>query len=99
MDNMESVQVINTAIIKSKERSIDLSYEQRLRKICNSPAFEAINRSITYLAEAQKISRDQSAIEIIQTLKELDRVWDDYVMMEGLEKLKQQLDSNENSES
>lgn len=91
---MESVQIINTAIIKSKERSIDLGYEERLRKICASPAFEAIHRSITYLAEAQKISRDQSAIEIIRTLKELDRVWDDYVMVEGLEKLKQQLDSD-----
>lgn len=92
MDNMESVQIINTAIIKSKERSIDLSYEERLRKICASAAFEAINKSISYLAESQKISRDQSAIEIIKTLKELDRVWDDYVMVEGLEKLKQQLD-------
>lgn len=91
MDNIDSVQVLNTAIIRSKERSVDIAYEERLKRVCSSPAFEAINRSISYLAESQKISRDQSAMQIIEAIKELDKVWDDYVMVEGLEKLKQQM--------
>lgn len=93
MDNMESVQIINTAIIKGKERLVDLAYEQRLRNLCSSAPFEAINKAISFLAEGQKISRDQAALEIIQTLKELDKVWDDYITMEGLAKLKQQLET------
>lgn len=88
IDNMESIQILNTAIIKSREKKIDSTYEDRLKAICESPAIEAINRSITFLAESQKISRDQSAIQIIDTIRELDSIWNDYVMMEGIDKLK-----------
>ena len=90
-DHLESIQILNTAIIKSKEKKIDMSYEEKLHSICSTPALEAINKAISYLAETEKISRDQSAIQIIDTLKDLDTIWNDYVMMEGLEKLKSHL--------
>lgn len=88
---MESIQLLNTAIIKSKEKKIDNSYEERLNKINKSPAIEAINKSITMLAEGQKVSRDQAAIQIIEALRELDNIWTDYVTMEGIDKLKNML--------
>lgn len=85
---MDSIQILNTAIIKSKEKKIDKSYEDRLKKVCESPALEAINKAITNLAESQKISRDQASIQIIDTIKELDSIWSDYVVMEGIDRLK-----------
>lgn len=85
---MESIQLLNTAIIKSKEKKIDNSYEERLNKINKSPAIEVINKSISMLAESQKVSRDQAAIQIIEALRELDSIWTDYVTMEGIDKLK-----------
>ena len=88
---MESIQLLNTAIIKSKEKKIDASYEERLTKINQSPAIEAINKSISILAESQKISRDQAAIQIIDALRELDSIWTDYVTMEGIDRLKSML--------
>lgn len=88
---MESIQLLNTAIIKSKEKKIDNSYEERLNKINNSPAIEAINKSITILAEQQRISRDQAAIEVIEAVRELDQIWSDYVTMEGIDRLKAML--------
>lgn len=88
MNNLESIQILNTAIVKSKEKSINKSYEDRLIKICESPALEAINTSISFLAEKQKISRDQAACQIIETIRDLDQVWNDYVMMEGIDQLK-----------
>lgn len=91
---MESIQLLNTAIIKSKEKKIDNSYEERLNKINNSPAIEAINKSISILAESQKISRDQAAIQIIEALRDLDNIWTDYVTMEGIDKLKNMLKGN-----
>ena len=45
------------ASVKSKEKKIDSSYEDRLNKINKSPAIEAINKSISLLAESQKVSR------------------------------------------
>jgi len=88
LENLESIQLLNTAIIKSKEKKIDSSYDERLGKLCQTPAIDALNKAINYLAEDQKISRDQSAVLLISTIRELDSLWTDYVMMEGIERLK-----------
>ncbi len=93
---MESIQLLNTAIIKSKEKKINSSYEERLTKINNSPAIEAINKSISLLAESQKISRDQAALQVIDAIRELDSIWSDYVTMEGIDRLKAMLQGNFN---
>lgn len=88
---MESIQLLNTAIIKSKERGINNSYEERLKTLNNSPALDAVNKGISYLADGQKISRDQAALQIIEAMRELDSIWSDYVTMEGIDKLKSML--------
>lgn len=88
---MESIQLLNTAIIKSKEKKIDNSYEDRLRKINNAPSIEAINKAIMYLSDSQHISRDQAALQIVETIRELDNIWSDYVTMEGIDRLKKLL--------
>ena len=94
---MESIQLLNTAIIKSKEKIINSSYEERLTKINKSPAIDAINKSISILAESQKISRDQAALQVIEAIRELDSVWSDYVTMEGIDRLKNMLKGNNTS--
>ncbi len=85
---MESIQLLNTAIIKSKEKKISHSYEERLMKLCNSPVIEHINKSIAQLSESQKISKDQAALMVIEAIRELDSIWSDYVVMEGIDRLK-----------
>ena len=91
---MESIQLLNTAIIKSKEKKIDSSYEERLSRINNSPAINAINKSISLLADSEGISRDQAALQIIEAMRELDSIWQDYVTMEGIDRLKSILRQN-----
>ncbi len=88
---MDSIQLLNTAIIKSKEKRIDNSYEDRLTKINNSPAIESINKAISLLSDSQKISRDQAALQVIDAIRELDSIWSDYVTMEGIDRLKTML--------
>lgn len=87
----ESVQLINTAIIKSKEKKIDRSYEERLSKTCTTPALKAIIQATIELSESENISRDQAAIDVVETVRELDKIWNDYVMMEGISSLKEML--------
>jgi hypothetical protein len=84
----ESIQLLNTAIVKSKEKKIDNTFEDRLNLICQTPAVEALAIAINHLAESKKISRDQAASQIIDTVKELESVWTDYVLMEGIGNLK-----------
>jgi hypothetical protein len=90
-DQMDSIQILNTAIVKSKEKKIDSSDETRLKSLCQKPVIESLNKAIIHLAETQHISRDQAATQIIETVRELDKVWSDYVMMEGITKLKEVL--------
>jgi hypothetical protein len=94
--NTESIQLLNTAIIKSKEKKITHSYEERLMELCKSPAIEHLNKSILSLSEAEKISRDQAALQIIEAIRELDSIWSDYVTMEGIDRLKGMLRGNAN---
>ena len=84
----ESVQLLNTAIIKSKEKKVNRGFESRLSETCSSPAIKALDVAISQLSESQNISRDQAAIQLIETVRELDSIWTDYVMMEGIGKLK-----------
>lgn len=93
--NRESIQLLNTAIIKSKEKSINFSYEERLASTCEKPAIDAISVAISHLSTTQQISRDQAAIQIIEAVRELDGIWNDYVMMEGIGKLKELLGQTE----
>ncbi|MGB0452802.1 MAG: hypothetical protein ACPGJV_03735 [Bacteriovoracaceae bacterium] len=93
-ENQDSVQLINTAIIKSKESVIDRSYEERLSSTCSSPAVKALTIAIGHLSETEGISRDQAAIQLVDTVRELDKIWNDYVMMEGITKLKELLKSS-----
>jgi tRNA U34 5-carboxymethylaminomethyl modifying GTPase MnmE/TrmE len=88
MENQESIQLLNTAIIKTKEKKIDSSYEERLSEVCEKPALKAVSFAIAHLSETQKISRDMAAMEIVEAIRELDNIWGDYVMMEGIGKLK-----------
>ena len=95
VENRDSVQLLNTAIIKSKENKIDSSYEERLATICQTPSVKAIGQAISNLAESENISKDQAAVQIIETVRNLDSIWNDYVMMEGISKLKDLLRGND----
>lgn len=86
--SMESIQLLNTAIIKSKEKKVNQSFEERLNQVCNSPVIEILNKTITQYAETQKISRDQAALQVVEAIRELDSIWSDYVVMEGIDRLK-----------
>ena len=88
INTQEAVKLFNTAVIKSKEKKINSSYEERLAEVCQSPVMSALLFAANHLAEEQKISTDFAAIQIIETVRELDTIWNDYVLMEGIGKLK-----------
>jgi hypothetical protein len=82
------VKLFNTAVIKSNEKKINASYEARLAEVCQSPVMNALLVAVNSLSEEQKISTDHAAVQIIDTVRELDSIWNDYVLMEGIGKLK-----------
>lgn len=97
-ENQELVQLLNTAVVKTKEKKIDSSYEERLSEVCKRPAIAALSVAISKLSEQENISQDQAAMELIETIRDLDSIWNDYVLMEGLSKLKDLLRASCNNQ-
>ena len=93
-DKQDAIQLLNTAVIKSKEKRISATYEERLATICKSPVMNALLVAVDHLSEDQKISKDHASVQLIETLRELDSIWNDYVLMEGIGKLKDLLKNN-----
>ena len=91
MENQEEIRLLNTAILKNKEKKIDISFEKRLYISCKKPAINALGFAISHLSESQNISRDQAALLIVESIRELDDSWNDYLLMEGLGKIKENL--------
>lgn len=93
MENLETIQLFNTAIIKTQKRGINHSYEERLREICQTPVFKALGKAVIHHSDTQKISRDQAAMDIIETISQLNSIWSEYITTEGIDRLKKNLNS------
>lgn len=91
IENQEEIRLLNTAILKSKEKTIDITFEKKLYNSCKKPAINALGFAISQLSESQNISRDQAALLIVESIRELDESWNDYLLMEGLSKVKEGL--------
>lgn len=87
-----ATRVLNTAIIASKlPRSANIN--ARFSELMASPAFSAIVRAVQAHAASSGLPEQQAAQEVIQAFRELDKVWDDYIFQEGLDRLKSQITS------
>jgi len=85
---METLQLLNTAIIKRKEKSIRANYEERLRSLQDSPALDILQKAIIQLSEQKNVTRDQAALMVIETVNELESIWSEFIAAEGIDKLK-----------
>lgn len=88
----QSTKLFNTAIIATKIPKLS-NYSSQLNELVQSKAFQAILTAIRSHAESSGISEEQAAEEIVQTFRDIDRIWDDYIFQEGLDKLKGHLSS------
>lgn len=85
-----STKLFNTAIIATKIPKL-ANYSTELNTLVQGKSFQAILKAIQEYARTTGIPEDQAAEEIVQTFRDIDRIWDDYIFQEGLDKLKNQL--------
>lgn len=80
-------QIFNTALVSShSETKPDSATE--IHALMGSPGFGAILQSIQLLAGEQGVSEIEAARELIRTFRRMDRLWTDYLVSEGVERLK-----------
>lgn len=80
-------QIFNTALVSSHgEAKPDSAGE--IHSLMESSAFRAILQAIQLLAGEQGVSEIEAAHEFIRTFRRMDRLWTDYLVSEGVERLK-----------
>lgn len=81
------VRLFNTALVSSRVDGVrDFSAE--LAQLVESPAFRCILASARQLSKMQSISEREAAEQIIRAFRKAERIWDDYLFQEGLDRLK-----------
>lgn len=85
-----STKLFNTAIIATKIPRLT-NYSSELNALVQSKPFQAILKAIQEHAKATGLPEEQAAEEIVQTFRDIDRIWDAYIFQEGLDKLKNHL--------
>ena len=83
----QSTKLFNTAIIATKIPKLT-NYSVELGELVQSKSFHAILGAIREHAISSGISEERAAEEIVQTFRDIDRIWDSYIFQEGLDKLK-----------
>lgn len=85
-------RVFNTALVSTRAEPLrDFSTE--LFTLIQTPAFRAILTAIKQLALTQNLSEREAAESVISTFREVDRVWEDYIRQEGIDRVKHQIRS------
>ena len=76
----------NTAMVST--RSFDKqSLSHELSEALSTPEVHFILDAIRKLSIAQKIPQDEAAESIITTFRKIDRIWKNFIFIEGLEKI------------
>lgn len=89
----QRVRLLNTAVITTKIPQQPVN-STKLNAIVKSEAFSLILKCVQEFAKVKNIPEETAAAEIIQTFRNLDKVWDEYIFQEGLNQLKKQLRSD-----
>ena len=80
-------QIFNTALVSSHSETRPDSATE-IQSLMDSAGFGAILQSIQLLAGEQGISEIEAARELIRTFRRMDRLWTEYLISEGVERLK-----------
>lgn len=80
-------QIFNTALVSSRaDEKPDSAGE--IKTVMDSSAFGSILQSIQLLAGERSISEIEAAREVIRTFRKMDLLWTEYLVSEGVERLK-----------
>jgi hypothetical protein len=80
-------RIFNTALVGTRTEGVrDLSAE--LFSLVESPAFRAILSAVRQTARTEGISEREAAEEVIRTFRKVDRIWETYILQEGVDRLR-----------
>jgi hypothetical protein len=83
----ELARVFNSAIISTQAASAR-DFSSELYALVESPAYRSLLAAVKQFARTQGISEREAAEELIHAFRKLDRLWGNYILQEGVDRLK-----------
>jgi hypothetical protein len=83
----ELTRIFNTAVVATKVEGVR-DYSAELCAVMESPGFRAILTAVRTLAVSEGLTERKAAETILQTFRKADRIWGDYLIQEGIDRLK-----------
>lgn len=83
----ELTRIFNTALVASRAQG-ERAFAPEMVATMKAPAFDAILGAVRELAATQKISERAAAEQIITAFRKVDALWTDYLIQEGMARLK-----------
>lgn len=80
-------KIFNTALVATKVQP-GVDYPKELFALVETPAFRSILGAIQELARNENIAERAAAETLIQTFRQMDALWNQYMLQEGIERLK-----------
>lgn len=81
------VRIFNTALVTSRVES-GRAYADEMMDMVQTPAFRAILKAIRDLAAETGVQERLAAEQIIHAFRKMDALWTDYLIQEGVQRLK-----------
>lgn len=81
-------QVFNSALVTTRSEEINSSTAE-LYQLIEQSAFGAILSAIQTYASEKGVSEVEAAREVIKTFRKIDSIWTQFLLSEGVERLKQ----------
>jgi hypothetical protein len=79
-------KIFNTTLVTSQTKE-NKQLAPALFAISETSAFRSILQAVTQHALIHGISEKEASLEIIRTFRELDQLWQQYILEEGLAKM------------
>ena len=83
------IKAFNTALITSQP-STSNQLGDELEQLMQDPAYRQIIEAVSRLAESQGVDHLQAAEKLICSFRKADRIWSNYVFLQGLQQIQRQ---------
>lgn len=83
----ELTRIFNTALVSS-QAGPKRDFSAELYELTEGAPFKAILNAVRQLACVQGVAERQAAEEMIRTFRKMDEIWGEYILREGLDRLR-----------
>ncbi len=85
----ELARLFHSAVVSTRAEASPRDLGGEIARLMATPAFQSILDAIVALAARQGIAPADAAAQLVVTFRQLDRIWEEYLVQEGADRVRQ----------